>query len=162
MVIIVMGVSGAGKSTVGKRLAEQLGWHFVEADDYHPPANVAKMSRGEPLTDDDREPWLAALQGWVQEACARGEQAVLACSALTDEHRRLLAGDDEGCVRYVHLDVPADVLRGRLEARGGHFAGPDLLDSQLDTLEPPAGALRVDGTPAPDAVAAAVRRELGL
>lgn len=162
MVVIVMGVSGSGKTTVGKLLADQLGWTFGEADDYHPPTNVEKMRRGQPLTDDDRRPWLDALRGWIAEACDRGTNAVLACSALKLVHRRHLEPKVEGCVRYVYLHGSRDLIRRRLEAREGHFLDPSLLDSQFEALEPPTDAVRVDVAPPPEVVAAEVRRKLDL
>jgi gluconokinase len=162
MVVVLMGVSGSGKSTVGKVLAEQLGWDFVEADDYHPPGNVAKLRRGEPLTDADRRPWLDALRRRIDDACTSGENVVLACSALKHAYRDYLERDDPPCVHYVWLDGPPELIRQRLAARKGHFMNPALLGSQFETLEPPADAVRVDITPGPEAIAADIRRKLGL
>lgn len=154
-VIVVMGVSGAGKTVVGKALATALQWAFVEGDDYHSPANIEKMSRGEGLTDADRAPWLAALRAVIESTLARGECAVLACSALREAYRAELrpSGAPRDAVPFVYLDVPPDVLAERLKDRHRHFAGPNLLDSQLATLEKPADALWVDGTlPIPEIV----------
>ena len=145
-VVLVMGVSGAGKSTVGARLAEALGWAFLDGDDLHPPANIAMMSAGIPLTDADRAPWLAAigarLDGWAEE----GTAGVVACSCLKRAYRdRLRAGRPQ--VELVYLDGDRDLLAARLEGRKGHFFAPALLDSQLATLEAPApeeGAIAVD------------------
>ena len=162
MVLILMGVSGSGKTTVGKVLAADLGWTFVEADDFHPAANVEKMRGGTPLTDEDRRPWLEALRRRVNEACGRGEDVVLACSALKDEYRDYLERHDPGCVRYVYLQGSEELIRRRLERREGHFMGPALLDSQFEALEPPAGAVRVDVAPPPEVIAAEVRRKLGV
>src|SRR4051794_24489359 len=103
MILVLMGVSGSGKTTVGKVLARELGWDFVDADDYHPAANVEKMRRGVPLNDDDRRPWLLALRRRVDEACDRGENVVLACSALKHAYQDYLREDVPGCVRYVYL-----------------------------------------------------------
>jgi len=141
-----MGVSGSGKTTVGSALARRLGWPFIEGDDFHPPANVAKMAAGHPLTDADRAPWLAALRRRIDELLASGESAVIACSALKHSYRSVLAGEDPRAVRFVQLDVPIEVLRERLEHRRGHFMPVSLLESQLATLEPSSTALRVDGT----------------
>ncbi|MCP3136236.1 gluconokinase [Pyxidicoccus xibeiensis] len=161
MVVIVMGVSGAGKTTVGRALAEALGWRFVDADDLHPKANVEKMAAGVPLTDEDRWPWLAAIRQVMADALARGEDLVLANSALKKAYRDRLAVDPER-VRFVYLDAPREVLAHRLSQRQGHFMPPSLLDSQLATLEPPLHALIVDVTPPPPEVVKAIRRGLGL
>lgn len=131
----MMGVSGAGKTVVGQALARALGCAFLEGDAYHPPANVAKMRRGEPLTDADREPWLHALAAALAEQEARGERSVLACSALRRRYRDRLAAAVP--CRFVLLDVPPDELAERLARRTGHFMPAALLDSQLATLEPP-------------------------
>jgi gluconokinase len=135
MLVVVMGVSGVGKSTVGAALAAALGCTFVDGDDLHPAANVAKMKRGEPLDDHDRAPWLAAIAARMQEALATGESLVVACSALKRDYRRVLRVD--GSVEFVLLTAPAEILRQRLEARRHHFMPASLLPSQLATLEPP-------------------------
>ncbi|MCW5890347.1 MAG: AAA family ATPase [bacterium] len=159
MVVVVMGPAGAGKTTVGRRLAETLGWAFHDGDDVHPAANVAKMRRGEPLTDADRAGWLAALHELIAALGARGADAVLACSALRAAHRDVLAGGRDD-VRFVYLRVPPDELRRRLEARRGHYMHADLLPSQLATLEEPGDAITLDGTRPPDELAAAIRAAL--
>jgi gluconokinase len=163
-VIIVMGVSGAGKTTVGQALANELGWTFYEGDDFHPPRNIEKMAAGKPLTDEDRAPWLAALRTLIDETLARGGRAVIACSALRHGYRKRLTpdGQQRASVKFVFLDVPVAVLRERLRERRGHFMTDALLDSQLATLEPPRNALRVDGTRPVDEIAGDVRRRLGL
>ena len=145
-VVIVMGVSGAGKTTVGRALALRLGWEFIEGDDFHPPANVAAMAGGHPLTDADRAPWLAAIRTRIEQIMKAGDHAVIACSALKHAYRRVLAGQDSDAVRFVQLDVPREVLEERLRHRHGHFMPASLLDSQLATLEGSTIALRVDGT----------------
>ena len=134
--IVVMGVSGSGKSHVGRLLAERLGWAFADADDFHPAANVAKMRSGVPLDDADRGPWLAALAGLLQAALADGQPLVLACSALKRAYRERLGLPQPG-IRLVLLTGPAELLRKRIEQRAGHFMPATLLDSQLATLEPP-------------------------
>ena len=156
-VIVVMGVSGSGKSTVGGLLAERLGVPYAEADDFHPAANVAKMSAGQPLDDADRAPWLDAVAevigGWV----AAGTGGVTACSALRRAYRDRLRAADPGLVT-VYLELDEAALARRLAGRRGHYFAPQLLASQLATLEPPdadEGAIRVDGAlPVADAVEA--------
>lgn len=159
MIILVMGVAGAGKTTVGRLLADTLGFDFADADEFHPPANVAKMSRGVPLTDADRGPWLdalaAAIDGWI----ADGRPVVLACSALRESYRRRLLRDPER-TRLVYLKGAPALLRARLEQRVGHFAKSDLLQSQLAALEEPGDALTVDVAAPPAAVVAAIRGAL--
>jgi gluconokinase len=162
MIVVLMGVSGSGKTTVGQLLARDLGWTFIDADDYHPAANVEKMRRGIPLDDDDRRPWLQALRRRVDEACDRGEDVVLACSALKHAYQEYLQHHAPRCVRYVYLSGSEELIRRRLAARTGHFMNPGLLHSQFETLEPPDDALRVDITPAPDVIAAEIRRRLDL
>src|SRR5262245_1440164 len=162
MVVVMMGVSGSGKTTIGKMLADQLGWTFVEADDFHPSANVEKMHRGTPLTDEDRRPWLAALRTRIDEACNRDENMVLACSALKHAYQDYLERDDPACVRYVYLQGSEELLRQRLARRKGHFMNPSLLHSQFETLEPPVDAIRVDVTPTPEVIVAEIRKKLGL
>ena len=133
--VIVMGVSGCGKSTVGALLGERLGVPFFDGDDFHPPENVAAMRSGRPLTDDDRWPWLAELASWLADREAEGRSSVMSCSALRRAHRDVLrTGAPE--VLFVHLDGPAEVIAGRVAARTGHFMPPSLLDSQVATLEP--------------------------
>ena len=162
MVIVLMGVSGSGKTTVGKVLAEQLGWSFVDADDYHPAANIEKMRRGMPLTDADRRPWLDALRLRVDAACHVGENMVLACSALKHAYQDYLERDEPACVHYVHLKGPEDLIRERLSARKGHFMNPALLHSQFEIMEPPADSIEVDIAPSPEAIATEIRRRLDL
>jgi gluconokinase len=163
-VIIMMGVAGAGKTLIGSALARALGWTFYDADDFHSPENVAKMRRGIGLTDADRAPWLATLRDVIDGVIRDGRNAVMACSALKETYRRTLTPDDapEGTVRFVYLDVPPDVLRERLEHRAHHYAPPELLGSQLATLEVPRDAACVDGTLPPDEIVAAARAALAL
>lgn len=144
-VALVMGVSGAGKTTVGLALADRLGWAFADADDVHSAEARAAMAAGQPLTEADRAPWLDRLAALVAARLADGPPTVLACSALREAHRARLHADDPR-VRVLWLDAPPVVLGARLAAREGHVAGPALLPSQLATLEPPADALRLDAT----------------
>ena len=166
--VVVMGVSGAGKTTVAVGLARRLGWEFTEGDDHHPPANVAKMRAGIPLDDADRAPWLQRLADWIGEQEAAGESCVLTCSALARRYRDALRVGNES-VWFVHVDVPADVLAERLAARTGHYMPASLLDSQLAALEPLGDdepGVTVPGTGSPDdvvdAVLAVLARERGV
>jgi gluconokinase len=135
--LIVMGVSGSGKSTVADALAKRLGWRYEDGDRFHPPGNVAKMSAGHPLTDHDRLPRLQAIADEIDRVCRRGERAVIACSALKRAYRDILL-HGRADVRFVFLKGTQDLIAGRLAARKGHFMPPDLLASQFRTLEPPA------------------------
>ncbi len=135
MVVIVFGVSGAGKTLIGQMLAQECGWIFDDADDFHSPANIAKMKRGEALADADREPWLEQLRARIQDHLMRDESAVLACSALKQSYRRLLQIDPG--VRFVYLHGDERLLGERLHSRRGHFMNPDLLESQFAALEEP-------------------------
>jgi gluconokinase len=141
MVIVVMGVAGCGKTTVGRALAERLEMPFQEGDALHPPANVAKMAGGTPLTDDDRTPWLAAVAAWIDERCRAGTGGVISCSALKRAYRRVLVGDRLD-VRLVYLQGDEPLLAARLAARTDHFMPASLLSSQLATLEEPAASER--------------------
>jgi gluconokinase len=134
-ILIVMGVAGTGKSTVAGLLAERLNWEFQEGDALHPPANVAKMSAGIPLTDEDRWPWLDAIGAWIKEKTQRGEPGILTCSALKRSYRDRLRGPS---VIFVFLNGPREVIAARMGRRADHFMPPALLNSQLATLEPPA------------------------
>lgn len=135
MIVVVMGVCGSGKTSVGRLIAERTGWTFVEGDDLHPEANLRKMAAGTPLTDDDRRPWLDRIAGEMRRAGREGRSMVVACSALRRIYRdRLRAcGAD---LRFVHLAGAPALLRARMARREGHFMPPGLLDSQLATLEP--------------------------
>jgi len=169
MVIVVMGPSGSGKTTVGVRLAAALGWPFYEGDDFHPPANVARMQAGIPLSDAERAPWLAALAAVIARCVAEGAPGVLACSALRRDYRRALVPPDApaGAVRFVYLHAEPALLAARLAGRPGHFFAPALLPSQLAALEEPgagepAPVLTLDATRTPDALVRVVRAALGL
>jgi gluconokinase len=132
-----MGVSGAGKSTIGEALARRLAWRYEDGDRFHPPGNVAKMSAGEPLTDEDRWPWLQAIANEIDRLSALGERAVVACSALRRTYRDILV-HGRNDIRIVYLNGTQALIASRLAARKGHFMPPGLLTSQFKTLEPPA------------------------
>lgn len=150
-----MGVSGSGKSTVGTLLADRLGLQFLDADDFHPPENVARMAAGVPLTDADRAPWLARLNAEL-----RGRsKSVLACSALKESYRRILAEGVE--CRFVHLRGPIELIRARMQARSHRYMPASLLESQFATLEPPAGAIEVDIAEPPERCVARIRSAIG-
>ncbi len=161
--VVVMGVSGSGKSTVARQLAERLGWVFAEGDDFHPRANVAKMAAGFPLNDRDRAPWLATLADWVREKHGDGESTVMACSALKRRYRDVLRSGAPG-TSFVHLVGDKGILLTRMSARA-HFMPPELLESQLDALEqldPDEEGVVVDVADAPGAIVTKVIDELGL
>jgi gluconokinase len=159
VIVVLMGVTGSGKTTVGRLLAEQLGWTFVEGDDFHPPENVAKMRRGEPLSDADRMPWLRVLRARIDALAAAGRSAVVTCSALRQAYRDALArGRPE--VRFVWLTAAPELLRDRLAHRTGHFMPPALLESQLETLEAPADVPAIDAGPPPAELVATIRAAL--
>ena len=148
-----MGVSGAGKTTIGEALARDLGWLFLDADDYHPQENVARMAAGQALTDDERQPWLEKLNLELRRFDARGESAVLACSALKECYRRRLAAGIER-LRYVYLKGDFELIRSRLAGRRHRYMPSSLLESQFSALEPPQNAIAVDvSAPAPACVA---------
>ncbi|WP_165245475.1 gluconokinase [Paludisphaera soli] len=162
MIVVVMGVSGSGKTTIGRLLARSLGWTFVDADDLHPEANVAKMHAGIPLDDADRRPWLEAIRRRLENARDAGEDVVLACSALKHAYQQYLEAIDPEALQYVFLTGPEPLIAARLAKRRGHFMNPSLLHSQYAALEPPEDALRVDVSPTPDEVVAKAREGLGL
>lgn len=159
--MIVMGVSGAGKTTVGTLLAEALGWEFHDGDDLHPAANKSKMHRGIALTDTDRAPWLRAVRRLIESMLASGRRGVVACSALRQSYRDEIAGDSP-LVKFVYLKGSRELLRSRLRARAGHFINPALLQSQFDTLEEPRDAIVVDVAPTPEAIVREIRATLEI
>ncbi len=134
--LIVMGVSGSGKSTIAEKLAERLGWSYEDGDKFHPASNVAKMSAGHPLTDEDRWPWLRAIADEIDRVCGAGQHAVIACSALKRTYRDVLV-HGRSDVRVVFLQGTQELIAKRMAARKNHFMPPGLLDSQFNTLEPP-------------------------
>jgi gluconokinase len=157
-IIVVMGVAGAGKTTVGQLVSQQIGWTFVEADDYHSPANRAKLSAGIPLTDEDRSGWLRTLNDLLREATTAGTPVVLACSALAARYRTALVGGLQG-VLFVYLRVTPETARNRAAARR-HFFHPALVASQFQTLEEPNDALVIDGSRPALEIVAEIRQQL--
>lgn len=155
MIVVVMGVSGAGKSTIGAALARELGWRFIDADDHHPPANVAKMAAGVPLTDSDRAPWLDAINLLLRNE----KQAVLACSALKQSYRDRLTAGVPGAV-FVYLKGEFELISGRLAGRRHRYMPASLLKSQFETLEPPEKSIAVDVDADVPACVAAIVKEL--
>lgn len=142
MIIVIMGVAGAGKTTIGQMLADSLRCPFIDGDALHPPANIRKMSEGVPLTDEDRWPWLAAIKSHLQNATAHHADLVVACSALKQQYRDYLSG--ESPITWVYLKGSGALIRSRLEHRQNHYMKPAMLDSQLEILEEPAGAIAMD------------------
>jgi len=161
MVVIVMGVSGAGKTTIGRMLAQSLGWEFRDGDDLHPAAKRDKMARGIALTDADRLPWLAAIRALIDDYLARAQSVVVACSALKHAYRNILIGDPAR-VHLVWLDGSRDLIERRIARRRGHFMPAGLLASQFADLEPPASAIRVEIAAPPAEIVGAIRRELAI
>jgi gluconokinase len=161
MIVVLMGVSGSGKTTIGTLLAERMGAAFADADDYHPGANKAKMAAGHPLNDEDRQPWLETLNQLMRGWAEAGKGGVLACSALKESYRATLAsGMPAGTVRFVLLDSAKELLAERLAHRKHEFMSSKLLESQLATLEPPADALTVVNDRAPEVIVEQILREL--
>jgi gluconokinase len=140
---ILMGVSGSGKTSVGEALADQLGWDFYDADNFHPPENVAKMANGIPLSDSDRAPWLARLHDLISSSLKQDRPGVLACSALKERYRQQLLESNTG-VQIVFLKGSYDLIWSRMKKRTDHYMQPHMLRSQFDTLEEPTNALTVD------------------
>jgi gluconokinase len=160
VVIVLVGVSGAGKTTVGHLLSSQMGWEFADADDYHSAANIQKMTSGIPLTDAERAPWLETLRRLIASWIADGKNAVLACSALRREYRDILRIRPE--VQFVYLKGTPQLLHERLHARVGHFMTEKMLDSQLATLEEPEDAVVVDIDRSLEEIVAEIRTRLAL
>jgi gluconokinase len=160
MVVILMGVTASGKTTVGHTLAAELRWSFYDADDFHPLTNIDKMRRGIPLTDTDRWPWLEALRQQVRRCLVSGEHAVLACSALKESYRHYLGVNPQ--VTWVYLKADRELIRQRLQQRHEHFMNPDLLDSQFATLEEPTQGLCLKAALEPAVIVSAIRQALQI
>lgn len=160
MIIIVMGVVGSGKTTIGKLLASKLGWEFADADDFHPQSNVDKIRNGIALTDEDREPWLDRLRESIMGWITADRNVVLACSALKSSYRAKLGVGPQ--VRFVYLKGSARLIAERLRARHGHFAGESILASQIADLEEPTGVITVDIKDPPEQIVAEIKRALTM
>ena len=163
MILIIFGVSGAGKTTVGKLLARELGWSFIEADDFHPAANIEKMRSGHPLTDKDRWPWLEQLRQQIERSFSAGENAVLACSTLKRAYRDRLRVSDE--VKFVFLSGDYALVEKQLRSRHGHFMNAALLQSQFDDLEEPKAdenVLTIELGPTPEEIVERIEAKLNL
>jgi gluconokinase len=160
-IVLLTGVAGTGKTTLGRLLATALGWSYHEADDFHSAASKAKMGRGEPLDDTDRAPWLAAIRAAMDDCHASGRRAVFTCSALKESYRRVLLDGAPGTA-LVFLSGDRDLLLGRIAQRSGHYMKPAMLESQLAILEPPADALALDVRSSPAELVTAIRRHCGV
>jgi gluconokinase len=161
-VLVLMGVSGSGKTTVGSLLAQTLGWRYADADSFHSPENVAKMAAGHPLTDEDRAPWLQAIRGWTEDRLSKQEPGIVGCSALKRSYREVLRRPE---LRFAYLRGTRAQIAARLAARTGHFFGERLLDSQFSVLEEPAPdehviTVSIDLTP--HEIVSAILAELGV
>ena len=161
MILILMGVAGSGKTTIGQLLAADLGWPFYDGDDFHPPENINKMRNGWPLTDEDRRAWLAALRRLIDGLLHEHASAIIACSALKQAYRERLQGKDID-IRFVYLKGSYELIHQRLQARQGHFMQADLLASQYEALEEPGEALTVDIAAAPTAIIACIKKALAV
>jgi len=156
--ILLMGVSGCGKSTIGKALAQQLGWDFYDADDFHQPNNIAKMAGGIPLTDEDRAPWLALLHDLISSCLKANHSAVLACSALKERYRQQLLKDNNG-VQIVYLKGSFNLIRSRMISRARHYMKLTMLQSQFDAMEEPRNALVIDASLSVDKIVKKILEE---
>jgi gluconokinase len=161
MVIIIMGVEGTGKTTIGKMLAEKLGWKFYDADDYHPKRNIEKMRSGIPLNDEDRWPWLEEVRKLIDTSSNLNEPSIIACSALKHSYRQYLKRENEK-ITFVYLKGDRNTIIKRLGSREGHFAGTQLLESQLQTLEEPEGVLTCDISRQPEVITDYIIEKLEL
>jgi gluconokinase len=161
VIVLIMGPAGSGKTTVGKLLAAQLSWEFADGDDFHPPSNIAKMSRGIPLTDEDRLPWLQSIRDAMRQWQAQRKSAVVACSALKRSYRDLLGiGSNAKDIKLIYLKGTYDLLLQRLHSRKGHYMKEQMLASQLADLEEPTDALISDISNSPEQIVTEIRTKL--
>ena len=158
MFVLIMGVTGSGKTSVGTLLSAAMDWPFYDADDFHSSANVRKMASGVPLTDEDRGPWLEKLHELISQCNERGESGVLACSALKENYRRILCADAD--VAVVYLKVHRDLIRFRLERRSGHYMPQGLIESQFHDLEEPQDCILIDGAWPPERIVGSIRSQI--
>lgn len=159
-ILILMGVTGSGKTTIGHLLSENVGWQHLDADDFHAAANVEKMRRGVPLNDQDREPWLFRLRELICECLETNQSAVLSCSALKESYRKILLVD--GRVQLVYLKGTAELIRDRIISRTGHYMNPALLESQFQSLEEPVDSFQVDASIPPHQIVKRIQQHFGL
>jgi gluconokinase len=162
VVILVMGIAGAGKTTIGRCLADELGWQFSDGDDFHPAANIAKMRQGQALTDADRQPWLERIHAAIVDRISRNQPAVLACSILKAQYRAIVAAGCDHHLRLVYLKGSKKLFRERVAHRVDHFMRQELLDSQFAILEEPEDALVIDAALPPHEIVRQIRVALGL
>jgi gluconokinase len=160
MIIVVMGVAGSGKTTIGSLLSRELGWDFYDADDFHSESNRTKMSQGIALTDKDRAGWLTALKDLIEKNIQQNNPIILACSALKNSYRSML--DVNGQVKFVYLQGSYEEIKSRLNQRTGHYMSADMLDSQLNILEEPQNALTIDITNSPEEIPTLIRKGLTI
>ena len=160
MFYVIMGVSGTGKSTIGKLLSHRTGWQFIDADDYHPAANLEKMHRGVALSDRDRLPWLQELNQLIAQTLEQKQTGILACSALKSQYRQILQENNGSQVRFIYLAGDYDCIQTRIKERQGHFMNPELLRSQFETLEEPEDALAIDVCLTPEQIVATILRDI--
>lgn len=161
MIVVIMGVSGCGKTTVGRRLAQRLDWKYYEGDAFHPVENIQKMSKGIALTDDDRLPWLASIKKVIDQCCEGGSDAIVACSALRRDYRFYLAANIPE-IRFVYLKGEFSIIRERMKSREGHYMKAGLLESQFASLEEPDDAMVIDIGESPKEIVSRVVREMGV
>ena len=163
MIILLMGPAGSGKTTVGELLAAQLSWEFADGDDFHPPANIAKMAQGTPLTDEDRVPWLQSIRDAMQQWHTQGKSVVVACSALKRSYRDLLGiSPSAKFIRLVYLKGSYNLLLERLHSRAGHYMKEQMLASQLADLEEPTDAITIDVSNSPQRMVSEIRAQLNV
>ena len=161
MIIIIMGVSGSGKTTVGKQLATDLSWLYADGDDFHNTENIAKMCNGIALTDDDRSIWLTLISQYIKEHIQANKNAVISCSALKQQYRKYLQFNPE-LIKFVYLHGSEDLIQKRFQSRLGHFMNAELLAAQFETLEKPEHALIIDITQSPEQISVAIQISFGL
>ena len=159
MFYVIMGVSGTGKSTIGKILSERTGWKFIDADDYHPRANLEKLNQGIALNDRDRLPWLQELRRLISQTLSQKQSGILACSALKSQYRQILSGNSNQ-VKFIYLAGDYDCIQARIQQRQGHFMNPELLRSQFETLEAPKDAIMIDVSLTPEQIIERILRTI--